>query len=36
LPGADNRHLPAVAHVHMVDHPAPWAETLRRLALPTS
>jgi triacylglycerol lipase len=36
LPGADNRHLLAVAHVHMVDHPAPWAETLRRLALPTS
>ena len=23
-PGADNRHLPGVAHVHMVDHPAPW------------
>lgn len=26
LEGADNRHLPGVAHVHMVDHPAPWAE----------
>ncbi len=25
LPGADNRHLSAVAHVHMVAHPAPWA-----------
>jgi triacylglycerol lipase len=25
LPGADNRHLEAVAHVHMVQHPAPWA-----------
>lgn len=24
LPGADNRHLPGVAHVHMADHPAPW------------
>jgi triacylglycerol lipase len=32
LVGADNRHLTAVAHVHMVDHPEPWAETLRRLA----
>jgi triacylglycerol lipase len=31
LPGADNRHLPGVAHVHMVDHPAPWQETLRWL-----
>ncbi len=32
LVGADNRHLTAVAHVHMVDHVEPWAETLRRLA----
>jgi triacylglycerol lipase len=29
LPGADNRHLAAVAHVHMVDHPEPLAEVLR-------
>ena len=26
LPGADNRHLPAVAHVQMADSPEPWAE----------
>ena len=32
LPGADNRHLPGVAHVHMADHPEPWAELQRRLA----
>jgi hypothetical protein len=31
LPGADNRHLPATAHVDMADHPAPWAELLRQL-----
>ncbi|MDH4050917.1 MAG: permease [Rubrivivax sp.] len=31
LEGADNRHLPGVAHVHMADHPAPYAELLRRL-----
>jgi triacylglycerol lipase len=33
LPGADNRHLAGVAHVHMADHPEPWArlqELLRR------
>jgi predicted alpha/beta hydrolase family esterase len=30
-PGADNRHLAAVAHVHMADHPEPYAELLRRL-----
>jgi triacylglycerol lipase len=36
LPGADNRHLAAVAHVHMVDHEQPWAETLRCLALPAT
>jgi triacylglycerol esterase/lipase EstA (alpha/beta hydrolase family) len=29
LPGADNRHLAAVAHVHMVDRPEPFAEVLR-------
>ncbi|HSQ72830.1 MAG TPA: alpha/beta fold hydrolase [Rubrivivax sp.] len=34
LPGADNRHLPGVAHVAMVDHPAPWAEVQARLAEP--
>jgi triacylglycerol lipase len=32
LPGADNRHLPATAHVHMVQHPAAWAEVQRLLA----
>lgn len=31
LPGADNRHLPGVAHVHMAAHPEPWAEVRRRL-----
>jgi pimeloyl-ACP methyl ester carboxylesterase len=31
LPGADNRHLPAVAHVAMLEHPAVWAEVLRRV-----
>jgi triacylglycerol lipase len=29
LPGADNRHLAGVAHVHMADRPEPWAELLR-------
>ena len=32
LAGADNRHLSATAHVAMVQHPAVWAEVLRRLA----
>lgn len=32
LAGADNRHLAGVAHVHMVDHPAPWAELQSLLA----
>ena len=32
MPGADERHLPGVAHVHMVDHPEPWAEMQRWLA----
>ncbi len=31
LPGADNRHLPGVAHVHMADHAAPFAELQRWL-----
>jgi len=34
LPGADNRHLAAVAHVHMVDRPEPYAELLCWLELP--
>lgn len=32
LVGADNRHVPAVAHVHLVNHPAVLAEALRRRA----
>ena len=32
LPGADNRHLPGVAHVHMADRPEPWAELQRWLS----
>jgi hypothetical protein len=32
LPGARNLHLPAVAHVHMVERPEPWAELQARLA----
>ena len=32
LAGADNRHLPAVAHVHMADRPEPYAELLRWLS----
>ena len=31
LPGADNRLLKGVAHLHMVDRPEPWAEALRWL-----
>ena len=31
LPGADNRHIPGVAHVHMADRPEPWAELQRWL-----
>ena len=34
LSGADNRHLPGVAHVDMVDHPAPWLEVQRLLSQP--
>jgi len=33
MPGADERHLPGVAHVHMADHPEPWHELQRWLAL---
>lgn len=32
LAGADNRHLAAVAHVDMVEHPAIWDEVQRCLA----
>lgn len=32
LAGADNRHLPGVAHVHMVGHEEPWLETMRWLS----
>lgn len=32
LDGAHNHHLPGTAHVHMVAHPEPWNEVLRRLA----
>ncbi len=31
LPGADNRHIPGVAHVHMAEHPEPWQELQRWL-----
>jgi triacylglycerol esterase/lipase EstA (alpha/beta hydrolase family) len=31
LVGADNRHIPGVAHVHMADRPEPWAELQRWL-----
>ena len=33
MPGADEQHLPGVAHVHMIDHAAPWRELHRWLAL---
>lgn len=33
LPGADNRHIAATAHVHMADHPEPRAELRRLLGL---
>ncbi len=32
LAGADNHHLPGVAHVHMASHAEPWQEALRRLS----
>jgi triacylglycerol lipase len=31
LPGADNRHVPAVAHVHLAFHPVVYGEVLGRL-----
>jgi triacylglycerol esterase/lipase EstA (alpha/beta hydrolase family) len=34
LPGADNRHLPAVAHVHMAYHEAVFGEVQRWLGAP--
>ena len=34
LPGADNRHLPGVAHVHMADHPEPWQALQALLSQP--
>jgi predicted alpha/beta hydrolase family esterase len=34
LLGADNRHIPGVAHVHMADRPEPWAELQRWLQSP--
>lgn len=36
LPGADNRHLAGVAHVHMADRPEPWQELLRWLDAPAA
>jgi triacylglycerol esterase/lipase EstA (alpha/beta hydrolase family) len=34
LDGANNRHLAAVAHVHMVERAEPWSELMRRLSEP--
>lgn len=34
LPGADNRHLSGVPHVHMADRPEPWVELQHWLADP--
>lgn len=36
LPGADNRHLPGVAHVHMAFQREVWSEALRWLASPVA
>jgi triacylglycerol esterase/lipase EstA (alpha/beta hydrolase family) len=33
LPGADNRHLAGMAHVHMVDCPEPFEEVMRWLTV---
>jgi triacylglycerol esterase/lipase EstA (alpha/beta hydrolase family) len=33
LAGAHQVHLPGVPHVHMADHPAPWAELCRQLGV---
>lgn len=34
LPGADNRHVPGMAHVQLLGHPAVFGEVLRRLTPP--
>ncbi|MEF7615024.1 alpha/beta fold hydrolase [Aquincola sp. MAHUQ-54] len=34
LPGADNRHVPGMAHLQMLSHPAVFADVLRRLQAP--
>lgn len=34
LPGADNRHVPGCAHVHLAFQPEVFSEVWRRLALP--
>jgi triacylglycerol esterase/lipase EstA (alpha/beta hydrolase family) len=34
LKGAEHRHLPACAHVHMAHHPAPWQAVAESLGLP--
>jgi hypothetical protein len=36
LPGADNRHLEAVAHVHMTFQPSVFSEARRWLSVPTA
>ena len=36
LPGADNRHLPGVAHVHMAFQPEVWSTVATRLGLPSA
>ncbi len=36
LPGADNRHLAGVPHVHMADRPEPWARLQDLLAAPAT
>lgn len=36
LPGADNRHLEATAHLHLIDHAATWAALLDRLDPPVT
>jgi triacylglycerol lipase len=35
LPGADNRHLDGVAHVHMAEHAAPWLALQALLVQPS-
>lgn len=34
LPGADNRHITATAHVHMAEHPEVWAAAMMWLDTP--